>query len=1186
MYSDHTNANPSALARPAALPAPAVWALALTALLLFGFALPGFRFFSTPASYLPLHTALEFTAMAVSVMVFTLAWNLRNLPQNSNIMLIGAGFLAVGLLDFAHTLSYPGMPDLVTASSTEKAIDFWLAGRYVAAAVFLGAVLLPVVRWTAAAFQGAAAIGIGIAASVWWLELGHSDWLPHTFIAGQGLTAFKIGAEYLLGFLYGTAAFLLYLKSRRANDSDLLWLAAAAWVQGLAEMFFTLYADVTDLHNLLGHVYKTIAYVMVYRALFVAGVQRPYQELDFEHGRMQTLMATLPDPVWLKDADGVYLSCNFAFEQLYGITQADIAGKTDYDLVSREKADFLRKHDLAAIAAGGPSVNEEPLTFSIDGRKGLFETTKTPMFAPDGTMIGVLGIAHEITERKKAEESRQQEQRILGAFEHSRDAMVLVSLEGLIVAANNAACKLYGYAQDEIVGKPQTQFIAPDKLSIFAQALSDIEVGNTHLAESLHLRKDGTAFPVDLNLSPFVYQGKSVMMCVIRNITERRQMTQALRASEEKFRVLLDQSSDSIFSFYPDGRYSYVNAAFAKAFGKTPDDIIEKTVWDVFPKDEADKRFSGVQTIFQQGIERVFEVRVPTPQGVRFMITTAKPIFDDAHQVTRVICSSKDITERKMAEEATKAASRAKSEFLANMSHEIRTPMNGVIGMVDILQKTALNSEQHRMLGTINQSSMALLQILNDILDFSKIEAGKLEVEHVPLHLYEVAQGVTQLMRSTPSAQAVELLIFVNTQLPTWILGDPVRLRQVLFNLLGNAVKFINTASTVAARVELRATACTRADGSPGVRLSVQDNGIGMPPEVVAKLFQPFTQADESTARKFGGTGLGLSISQRLVELMGGRISVQSTVGVGSEFVVELPLEPCEPERIQVPAQATTERRSRQRRSAPTLEDAAHTGRLILVAEDNETNRDVIQEQLRLLGYTCEMADDGAIALKMWQANPQRYALLLSDCHMPNLDGFGLTQAIRTLEPAGTRMPIIAITANAMQGEAERCSERGMDDYLSKPLRMSELAPMLDKWLPDPMDGQVADATHIEASEPVTEPEPDFAIWNPATLTALVGDNPGIHKRLLEKFLVSAEKQVSEITEAAATGDATTLANVAHTLKSGARSVGALRLGALCQALETAGRAGGVGACRDLAAGLDVGFGEAAAAIRNGIANP
>jgi len=603
------------------------------------------------------------------------------------------------------------------------------------------------------------------------------------------------------------------LKNRRARSSDLQWLAAAAYVQGLAEMFFTLYADVTDLHNLLGHVYKTIAYIMVYRAIFVAGVQRPYHALNLER-------------------------------------------------------------------------------------------------------------------------------------------------------------------------------------------------------ERLHV----------------------------------------LRASEEKFRVLLDQSSDSIFSFYPDGRYSYVNEAFAKTFDKTPDEIIEKTVWDVFPKDEADKRFSGVRAIFEQGVERVFEVRVPTPHGVRFMMTTATPVFNDQQQVTRVICSSKDITERKLAEDATKAANQAKSEFLANMSHEIRTPMNGVIGMVDILQETPLTPEQRRMLDTIQQSSMALLQILNDILDFSKIEAGKLTVESIPTPLQEVASGVVQLIESVANAKALKLSVFVDPALPAWMLSDPVRLRQVLLNLLGNAIKFTRTFAGHVAQVDLRLQPCVFANGSPGVRLSVRDNGIGMDDKVVSKLFQPFTQGDESTARKFGGTGLGLSITKRLVDLMGGDITVTSTPGAGSEFVVQLPLLPCEPSQAQqLPTQvpSPTERRNpAPRPTAPSVDEAVQTQRLILLAEDNETNRDVIQEQLRLLGYTCEVAEDGAVALQMWQANPGRYALLLSDCHMPNLDGFGLTEAIRAAEPAGTHLPVIAVTASAMQGEAERCRERGMDDYLTKPLRMGVLRELLQKWLP------------------------------------------------------------------------------------------------------------------------------------------
>jgi CheY-like chemotaxis protein/HPt (histidine-containing phosphotransfer) domain-containing protein len=271
------------------------------------------------------------------------------------------------------------------------------------------------------------------------------------------------------------------------------------------------------------------------------------------------------------------------------------------------------------------------------------------------------------------------------------------------------------------------------------------------------------------------------------------------------------------------------------------------------------------------------------------------------------------------------------------------------------------------------------------------------------------------------------------------------------------------------------------------------------------------------------------------------------------------------------------ERRARQRTPAPTVEAAVQTERLILLAEDNETNREVMQEQLRLLGYTCEMAEDGAIALQMWQANPARYALLLSDCHMPNLDGFGLTAAIRAAEPAGTRLPIIAVTANAMQGEAQRCHERGMDDYLSKPLRINALHALLEKWLP-----KAAEPAGDVLTEPVlTEAAPTFPVWTPTTLTELVGNNPAMHRRLLGKFLLNATTQVAEIMAAAAANDTATLAGVAHTLKSSARSVGALRLGELCQHMETAGGDGDAPRCSTLAAGLAANFSAAAAEINS-----
>jgi CheY-like chemotaxis protein/HPt (histidine-containing phosphotransfer) domain-containing protein len=289
------------------------------------------------------------------------------------------------------------------------------------------------------------------------------------------------------------------------------------------------------------------------------------------------------------------------------------------------------------------------------------------------------------------------------------------------------------------------------------------------------------------------------------------------------------------------------------------------------------------------------------------------------------------------------------------------------------------------------------------------------------------------------------------------------------------------------------------------------------------------------------------------------------------------------------PARALERRRS-PRFKAPSVQEAAQNGRLILVAEDNETNRDVMREQLRLLGYACEMGFDGAFALQMWQSQPGRYALLLTDCHMPNMDGFELTEAIRAAQGTRTHLPIIAITANAMQGEAQRCRERGMDDYLSKPLRLVELGPMLAKWMPATLEAgdavEVAQATHNDVPAPAAREgggADTLAIWNPATLTDLVGDNPAMHKRLLEKFLANAYEQVAAMDAATAAGNALQAAGVAHTLKSAARSVGALALGELCQAIETAGNDGDAPAWADLARGLAATFAQAEAAINQTI---
>ena len=873
--------------------------------------------------------------------------------------------------------------------------------------------------------------------------------------------------------------------------------------------------------------------------------------------------------------------------------------------------------------------------------------------------------------------------------------------EGRCSAVSETLLGWLGVDAEAIKGQPLSGAFGPLQADRLADALQAALGGRPQRLRCSPTRAGGIEGWLLVEVAP-VHDGHgSVTGCELlaMDLTAEQEALAAAQRGERRLRVIMDQIPVTVSYIDADLHYRYINRAQQQWLGKPVTEVVGRAVNAVVGPDV----WADIEPRLRDGLrgeEVPLERHRIDRQGHSVWHSGRHvPDINDEGQVVGLYTVFFDITQRALAEqklrqreqelslakEAAENASRAKSEFLANMSHEIRTPMNGVLGLAELLLETPLDDQQRPFVETVRSSGEALLSIINDILDFSKIEAGKLETEELDFDLYQAVEDVVQLLAPRAHAKQLEIACRIDERLPNAVRGDPFRLRQVLTNLIGNALKFTDSGE-VLVDVQLHE--------GPTMRFSVHDTGIGIAEDVRARLFQAFEQADGSTTRRFGGTGLGLAISRSLVDIMGGKMGVDSTPGDGSTFWFTLPLIVAT-SLPEVPSPAGLARRhvlvvddnatnrdilehhvlaggmrcvtaphgfaaleqlhaaaragdpfdialidmkmpgmngielATAVRAAPALSHvrlvlvtslhstdelararAAGVGAYlskpvrrqelfralsqsigetlaqpgpratadvlprirarVLLAEDNGVNQVVARNMLKSLGCSFDIVPNGAEALSALAS--ARYDLVLMDCQMPVMDGYAATRAIRECEAgtdAPTRMPVVALTANALVGDAEQCLESGMDDHLAKPYTRKQLAEILMRWLPTECVELTPDvAATAQAALPSPE-GPDTVLDQAALDNVRAVDEDGtVLIEVIEMYLSEAPQHMSAMHQALATGAQGALGDAAHALKSASFNVGARTVGELCRRLERRSRAGEAGDGAELVAAI------------------
>jgi PAS domain S-box-containing protein len=813
--------------------------------------------------------------------------------------------------------------------------------------------------------------------------------------------------------------------------------------------------------------------------------KRAERILEDRTGRLDALIKNSPFAIAVCNPAGMVQSVNPAFERIFQYAGAELIGGSLDELIAPPEL----VSEAADITRAGLSGEASTVTTRRRRKDGVLidvELHAVPLLL-GGKVVGAYAMYQDITERVQAEKAlRESELQYRSLFDHIPDPVVIFDQEShYFLDCNAAVTRIYGYSLEELRAMTPLDLHPVEE---HEKVRSTMGVCNFDRPFAYtHLTKSGQRIKVEIVSDAIHYRGRQAWLSIARDVTERARAEEALRRAEEKYRTIFENGLVGIFQTTLDGRYITANPANAHIFGYNSPEELTAQMSDLSRQCYLDpeRRADLAKLILEKGSVNELESQVRRKDGSVIWISENIQVLRDSNgKVIGFEGSTVDITDRKRAEEdlqrakeEAEAASRAKSEFLANMSHEIRTPMNGILGMTELALDTPLTPEQREYLTMAKSSADSLLGLLNDILDFSKIEAGKLDFDPIEFDLRDSIGETVKALAYRAHEKGLELACRVAPEVPEIVVGDPGRLRQIVVNLVGNAIKFTERGEVVM-EIE-REGSEEEARGDVLLHFSVRDTGIGIPREKQAAIFEAFSQADNSTTRRFGGTGLGLTIAQRLVEMMGGQMRVESEIGVGSTFHFSA--------RFGVA--------KRQNTGLPRADRAALRALPVLIVDDNQTNRTILEEMFCNWGMSPVAVEGGRQAMEVLQEAKKEsrlFALAVLDGRMPELDGFTLAEWIKR-DPQLAAMALILLSSSGQMGDGARCRQIGIAAYLMKPIQQSEL-----------MDAILAAVTGRESAEPhalVTRHTLREAQQGVSGIRVLVAEDNAVNRQLIIRLL-------------------------------------------------------------------------------------